>query len=40
MRVGKAEASGDVNSVKHLPLTTGTWVFMFSGGNVYVGEGI
>ena len=38
--VGKAEADDRANRVKRLPLTTGTWAFMFSGGNVYAGKGI
>ena len=40
--VGKGEATANdtVNRVERLPLTTGTWGFVFSGGNVYSSEGI
>jgi len=37
--VGKDE-SGDIGKrVKRLPLTAGAWAFVFSDGDVYVGEG-
>jgi len=37
--VGKEESGNIGKRVKRLPLTTGTWAFVFSDGNVYVGEG-
>ena len=37
--VGKEETGGKTSRVKRLPLTTGSWAFVFSNGNVYVGEG-
>ena len=38
--VGKGEVNDRENRAKRLPLTAGTWAFVFSGSNVYAGEGI
>ena len=39
--VGKKEPTDTVTStrVERLPLTTGTWAFVFSNDNIYIGEG-
>ena len=37
--IGDEESVGTGNRVKRAPLTAGTWAFIFSDGNVYVGEG-
>lgn len=37
--VGQAESVNANNRARRLPLTTGTWAFVFADGNVYTSEG-